>query len=63
MAQDISCAIYYPVPLHQQKAFADTPQPALPVTEEVALRCLSFPVFPEMTETQIKMVCEAILQS
>ena len=63
MAQDISCAIYYPVPLHQQKAFADTPQPALPVTEEVALRCLSFPVFPEMTKTQIKMVCEAILQS
>ena len=63
MAQDVSCAIYYPVPLHQQKAFADTPQPALPVTEEVSLRCLSFPVFPEMTETQIETVCEAILQS
>ena len=63
MAQDVSCAIYYPVPLHQQKAFADTPQPALPVTEKVSSRCLSFPVFPEMTETQIETVCEAILQS
>ena len=63
LAKDISCAVYYPVPLHQQKAFADTVQPKLPVTEETSLRCLSFPVFPEMTEAQIETVCEAILQA
>ncbi len=63
LAKGISCAVYYPVPLHQQKAFADTAQPKLPVTEETSLRCLSFPVFPEMTEAQIETVCEAILQT
>ncbi len=63
LAQDISCAVYYPVPLHQQKAFADTEQPYLPVTEETSRRCLSFPVFPEMTDTQIETVCQAILRA
>ena len=63
LAKDVSCAVYYPVPLHQQKAFADTVQPELPITEATSLRCLSFPVFPEMTDTQIETVCEAILQA
>lgn len=63
MARDISCAVYYPVPLHQQKAFADTSQPKLPVTEETSLRCLSFPVFPEMSDQQIETVCGAILSA
>lgn len=63
LSRDIACAIYYPVPLHQQKAFADTDQPVLPVTEAVSLRCLSFPVFPEMSDVQIENVCEAILSA
>lgn len=61
LARDIACAIYYPVPLHQQKAFADTTQPELPVTEATALRCLSLPIFPEMTDAQVDTVCEALL--
>ncbi|MFT5219393.1 MAG: dTDP-4-amino-4,6-dideoxygalactose transaminase [Planctomycetota bacterium] len=63
LAADISCAVYYPVPLHQQKAFADTVQPQLAVTEEVSRRCLSFPIFPEMTTKQIETVCQAILSA
>lgn len=62
-AEEIACAIYYPIPLHQQKAFADTSQPELPVTEDVASRCLSFPVFPEMTEAMVETVCQAILSA
>ena len=63
LSKDVSCAVYYPVPLHQQKAFADTSQPSLAVTEEISRRCLSFPVFPEMTEQQVETVCEAILSA
>ncbi len=63
LSKDVSCAVYYPVPLHRQKAFADTRQPTLPVTDETARRCLSFPVFPEMTEQQVETVCEAILNT
>ena len=62
LAEQIACAIYYPVPLHRQKAFADTEQPELPVTEATAQRCLSLPVFPEMTREQIETVCEALLR-
>ena len=61
--QQIACAVYYPVPLHQQQAFADAPAVSLPVTEKVAQRCLSFPVFPEMTEEQVTTVCKAILEA
>lgn len=63
LAQGQSCAVYYPVPLHQQKAFADTNPKPLPVTEKISRRCLSFPIFPEMTEQQVQTVCEAILKT
>jgi dTDP-4-amino-4,6-dideoxygalactose transaminase len=63
LARDIACAVYYPVPLHRQKAFADTAQPELPVTEACASRCLSFPIFPEMSAQQVESVCEAILDA
>ncbi len=61
LSHDIACAIYYPVPLHRQKAFADTVQPELAVTESTARSCLSLPIFPEMSEAQINRVCEVIL--
>lgn len=63
MAQSVACAVYYPIPLHRQKAFADTSQPDLPITEATARRCLSFPIFPEMTGQQIETVCAAILST
>ena len=63
IAKGVSCAVYYPIPLHQQQAFSDTLQPELPVTEATAKRCLSLPIFPEMTEQQIETVCEAVLSA
>ncbi|MBA3582352.1 MAG: DegT/DnrJ/EryC1/StrS family aminotransferase [Gammaproteobacteria bacterium] len=58
--QGIACAVYYPVPLHQQKAFAQAGYGALPITEDVTSRCLSLPIFPEMTDAQIQIVCQAL---
>ena len=63
LSQQIACAIYYPTPLHRQKAFADTRTTALPVTDVISQRCLSFPIFPEMTEQQVQTVCEAIMSA
>ena len=62
ISRQIASAVYYPVPLHQQKAFADSPRVSLPVTEDISRRCVSFPVFPEMTEQQVESVCQAILE-
>ena len=63
LSQKIACAIYYPIPLHRQQAFTDTNTPALPVTDDISQRCLSFPIFPEMAEQQVETVCEAILNA
>ena len=61
MEKSIACAIYYPVPLHQQKAFAYRGNiESLPVTEKVKENCMSLPVFPEMTDDQIDQVCDTI---
>ncbi len=63
LSQQIASAVYYPVPLHKQLAFHDAPPVSLPVTEDVSRRCVSFPIFPEMTEAQINTVCKAILEA
>lgn len=59
----IASAVYYPIPLHRQEVFAsDYIDVSLPVTEEVAGRCMSLPIFPEMTENQVNEVVTAIKQ-
>lgn len=59
--KQIGNAIYYPIPLHKQKAFAEEcKNVSLPVTEDTIKHCMSLPVFPEMTEKQIKLVCDTI---
>ena len=60
-AKEIGNAIYYPIPLHQQKAFEkECAGVSLPVTEDTIKHCMSLPIFPEMTEEQIKLVCDTI---
>jgi len=63
ISQQIACAVYYPIPLHRQKALADTKPTELPVTDTVCQRCLSFPIFPEMSDHQVQTVCKAILNA
>lgn len=59
----IASAVYYPIPLHRQEVFAaDYAQVSLPAAEDVAGRCMSLPVFPEMTEEQVTEVVSAIKQ-
>ena len=54
--------IYYPVPLHLQAAYKDLGMGpgSLPKAEQVALEVLSLPMYPELTEAQIKQVVEAV---
>jgi dTDP-4-amino-4,6-dideoxygalactose transaminase len=57
----ISCAIYYPVPLHKQEVFAqDCQDTVLPVTEAVVKNCFSLPVYPELTEDKIQLITDTI---
>jgi dTDP-4-amino-4,6-dideoxygalactose transaminase len=55
-------AIYYPVPLHLQKAFAMSGGKAgdFPVTERAAAEVLSLPMHTELTEEQQRFITDAI---
>lgn len=58
----VSCAVFYPTPLHLQPCFRDLGYKpgALPVAEQAAKEVLSLPIFPEMTEEQRDYVIETL---
>lgn len=58
---EIASAIYYPVPLHQQKVFADICKDVkLPVTEQIASQCMSLPIYPELQDEQVDQIIDVI---
>lgn len=60
-AAGIASAVYYPIPLHRQEVYREEfAGVSLPVTEQVAARVLSLPMYPELAEAQIDRVCEVI---
>ena len=58
----IGTGLHYPLPLHLQKAYAGLGlgRGKLPVTELVASRILSLPMFPTLSEAQQQRVVEAV---
>jgi dTDP-4-amino-4,6-dideoxygalactose transaminase len=63
--QGIATGLHYPTPLHLQKAYQRLGLGigSLPVTERVARSCVSLPMFPEIAESQVARVAEAIRDS
>jgi dTDP-4-amino-4,6-dideoxygalactose transaminase len=60
-AARIASAVYYPIPLHRQEVFAKEYQDvSLPVAEGIAGRCMSLPIFPEMSDDQVREVVAVI---
>jgi dTDP-4-amino-4,6-dideoxygalactose transaminase len=53
---------HYPIPAHLAPAFASDAAPAgsMPVAEAVSRECLSLPLFPGMSESQVETVTSAI---
>lgn len=61
-ASGISAGIHYPVPLHLQPAFGylGLSDSSYQVTEDLAGRIVSLPMFPELTEEEIEQICVAV---
>lgn len=57
-AAGVSTEVYYPVPLHAQKCFADlkVDQSLFPVADKAAQETLALPIYPELTDAQIEYV-------
>ena len=59
----IPCGVYYPVPLHRQKAYAQpsTDESLFPVTNQLVKEVISLPMHSELTVEQIEFIAEKVL--
>lgn len=62
--KDIGCAIYYPVPFHQQECFAylNCDNNSFPHSNTAAATSLALPIYPELTEEHLRYVAESIAE-
>jgi dTDP-4-amino-4,6-dideoxygalactose transaminase len=60
---DIPCGVYYPIPLHLQKAYADKryKEEDFAVTNQLIKQVISLPMHSELDEDQIQFICKTIL--
>lgn len=62
--RNIPAMIYYPVPLHLQKAYIDPRYKAgdFPVTEHLCANVISLPIHTEMTEDVLSFITQNVLE-
>jgi UDP-2-acetamido-2-deoxy-ribo-hexuluronate aminotransferase len=62
--KDIPAMIYYPVPMHMQKAYIDPryKEGDFPVTEMLSKSVISLPMHTELDEEQLKYITESVLE-
>jgi UDP-2-acetamido-2-deoxy-ribo-hexuluronate aminotransferase len=60
----IPCAIYYPIPLHSQKAYKDSryKEEDFPVTNLLAKQVISLPMHTELDDEQIKFITDSVIE-
>jgi dTDP-4-amino-4,6-dideoxygalactose transaminase len=58
----IGTGVHYPIPVHLQTACRDLGYGAgdLPQTEQTAREVLSLPMYPELTDAQLRYVAEGV---
>ena len=61
-ANQVGCALHYPVSLHLQKCYSHLGHKPgdFPVAEKAARECLSLPIYPELTDAQIQRVAAVV---
>lgn len=62
--RNIPSMIYYPIPLHMQKAYSSERYKAgdFPVTEKLCEIVLSLPMHTELSDDTLKYICDSVLE-
>lgn len=62
--KSIPCAIYYPIPLHSQKAYLDPryKEEQFPVTNQLVQEVIALPMHTELDDEQIKFITDSVLE-
>ena len=60
----IPCAIYYPIPLHSQKAYLDSRynEADFPITNQLVKEVISLPMHTELDDEQIAHITNSVLE-
>jgi dTDP-4-amino-4,6-dideoxygalactose transaminase len=60
--QGIGAGVHYPIPLHRQRAYLAQgySDVVLPETERAAAEVLSLPMYPELTDSQLRAVADVV---
>ncbi len=60
----IPCGIYYPMPLHSQKAYKDSRyiEADFPVTNQLVKEVISLPMHTELTDDQIEFITSSLIE-
>ena len=63
-SKGISCAIYYPVPIHEQKAYQDPryKKGDFPISEYLCENVIALPMHTEFTDEQLEYVTSTVLE-
>jgi dTDP-4-amino-4,6-dideoxygalactose transaminase len=57
----IGAEVHYPLPAHRQRVYAHlAPEGGLPITERLAGEVLSLPMYPELTDEEVRAVAGAV---
>jgi dTDP-4-amino-4,6-dideoxygalactose transaminase len=56
----VQTLIHYPIPPHQQKAYADIALQCLPITELIHNQVVSLPLDPTMSDESVETIIEAV---
>ncbi|MFD2552001.1 DegT/DnrJ/EryC1/StrS family aminotransferase [Bizionia sediminis] len=61
---NIPCGVYYPIPLHKQKAYQDARynEADFPVTNDLVQRVISLPMHTELDDEQINFITSKVLE-
>jgi dTDP-4-amino-4,6-dideoxygalactose transaminase len=64
MSKSIPAMIYYPVPLHMQKAYIDPryKEGDFPITEMLSEKVVSLPMSTELDEEQLAYITSSVIE-